>query len=204
MGLRLITMNVCLMLKAPRPGFVKTRLARDLGDDEATAAYRLLVEAQMRALPAAWDVRVAFAPDNAAAEMREWLGSGLNYFPQCDGDLGDRLTHAAQTIPGPLIFLGGDCPELTTSRLEAAATELESADIVIWPALDGGYCLLGIKKLIPEIFQEIAWGTETVFRETLARIPTGLSVRQMSPALEDVDDLASWQRALGSGCMQTR
>ncbi len=197
-------MNVCLMLKAPRPGFVKTRLARDLGDDEATAAYRSLVEVQMRALPAAWDVHIAFAPDDAAAEMRDWLGSRPDYFPQCDGDLGDRLTYVAQTITGPLIFLGGDCPELTTTRLEAAATELESADIVIWPALDGGYCLLGIKKLIPDIFQEIAWGAETVFRETLARIPEGLSVRQMSPALEDVDDLASWQRALGSGCMQTR
>lgn len=197
-------MNVCLMLKAPRPGFVKTRLARDIGFDEATRAYLQLVEHQMRSLPAEWDVHVACAPSDAAAEMREWLGSRPNYFPQCDGDLGDRLAHAAQTIARPLIFLGGDCPQLTTSRLEAAAAAMESSEIVIWPALDGGYCLLGINKFFPALFQGIAWGTETVFHETLARIPANVSVRQMSPSLEDVDDLPSWQRALASGCMQKR
>lgn len=197
-------MNVCLMLKAPRPGLVKTRLARDIGFEEATKAYLQLVEHQMRALPAEWDVHIAFSPPDAASEMREWLGSRPNYFPQCDGDLGDRLAQAAQSIAEPLIFLGGDCPELTTSRLEAAAAAMESAGIVIWPALDGGYCLLGINKFFPAIFQGIAWGTETVFHETLARIPANVSVRQMSPSLEDVDDLPSWQRALASGCMRTR
>jgi len=191
------------MLKAPRAGFVKTRLARDIGETDSLAAYRVLVERQMAALPEDWTAFVSFAPQDAEDEMQSWLGPHVQYLPQCDGDLGTRLDHVARKLAGPLIFLGGDCPALTRSRLIEAAEALESTDLVIWPAEDGGYCLLGFRHRIPEIFSGVSWGTESVLQETLDRIPVGVTLRVMSPPLEDVDDLPSWQRALASGYMQT-
>lgn len=195
-------MNVCLMLKAPRGGFVKTRLARDIGGIDAVKAYRRLVETQIASLPENWVVHIAFTPNDAGDEMREWLGADYHYFAQCDGDLGARLVHSARCLDVPLIFLGGDCPALNRARLLDAAESMKSADIVIWPAEDGGYCLLGFQTLIPEIFTGITWGTDKVFNETLERIPVGVSLCVMTPPLEDVDDLASWERALATGCMQ--
>jgi uncharacterized protein len=191
------------MLKAPRAGFVKTRLARDIGETDALAAYRVLVERQMAALPEDWTAFVSFAPQDAEDEMRSWLGPDVQYLPQCDGDLGTRLDHVARMLTGPLIFLGGDCPALTRSRLIEATEALESADLVIWPAEDGGYCLLGFRHHIPEIFSGVSWGTESVLQETLDRVPVGVTLCVMSPPLEDVDDLFSWQRALASGYMRT-
>ncbi len=195
-------MKVCLMLKAPRPGFVKTRLAADLGAAQARDGYLRLVDAQMRALPTDWETVIAFAPADAEDEMREWLGASQEFRPQCEGDLGRRLERVMQDLGGPLIFLGGDCPELTTERLREAAEALALHDVVIWPARDGGYCLLGLRTECPEVFEGISWGTSEVFRETLERIPGHLSLRVMAPPLEDVDDLPSWERALASGSMR--
>jgi hypothetical protein len=187
-------MNVCLMLKAPREGFVKTRLAKDVGPARAVAVYRRLVEWQMRQIPAGWNIYVAFAPDDALDEMRAWLGTGPELFPQSAGDLGDRLASAMARLPTPLIFLGGDCPSLTTERLNEAAGALGSSGVVIWPAVDGGYCLLGLSAVVPQIFEGIAWGTDSVFQQTLERLPSGVELAICEPPLEDVDDVASWER----------
>jgi len=196
-------MKVCLMLKAPRIGFVKTRLAAGIGASAAREAYLWLVEIQLRALPTEWETIVAFAPADAEAEMREWLGPSLGYVAQCEGDLGARLDHVVREVGGPLIFLGGDCPYLTAERLHDAAADLATHHVVIWPALDGGYCLLGLRERLPEIFEGISWGGDSVLAETLQRIPADLTVRIMDPPLEDVDDLSSWERALASACRQT-
>lgn len=187
-------MNVCLMLKAPREGFVKTRLAKDVGPGEAASIYRRLVEWQVRQIPRGWKIFVAFAPDDALEEMRDWLGGGIEFLPQSSGDLGNRLVSALAILPKPLIFLGGDCPSLTSPRLSEAAAVLASTDMVLWPSLDGGYCLLGLSGFIPEIFERINWGTSSVFQQTLARVPPGKDLHTCEPALEDIDDLASWRR----------
>jgi rSAM/selenodomain-associated transferase 1 len=191
--------RVVLMLKAPRPGRVKTRLATDLGVDGATAAYRCLVEHQLGQLPKDWRVTVAFDPPEAWEEMRVWLGSTLEFLPQVSGDLGDRLNgvmswHFA-TDSRPLIFLGGDCPYLLSEMLQESADHLREQDTVLIPALDGGYCLIGMRIPAPECWRKISWSTDQVLQETVARLTeTGRSFRLMEP-LEDVDDLGSWQRA---------
>lgn len=194
--------TVCLLLKAPREGLVKTRLAREIGAARATAIYRLLAERQIRAIPEHWPVRVAFAPSDARTEMESWLtpaaGRALDWTPQPEGDLGWRLAAAAHDtfLAGArqVILLGGDCPTLAASHLREAESALEKHDIAIAPSRDGGYVLLGLSREIPEIFENITWSTSVVLDETLARaheLGLGISILQQH---EDIDDLVSLAR----------
>jgi hypothetical protein len=192
----------CLLLKAPRPGLVKTRLAATLGDDRATALYRALVERQIRAVPADWTLRVAYAPAEAAEEMAAWLnpvaGRPIVWSPQPSGDLGARLAAAVREAFAAgaqrVLLLGGDCPTLDTTHLREAEDRLASHGVTIAPARDGGYVLLGLAREAPGLFDGIAWSTPSVLAETLARADRlGLAVGLL-PAHEDVDDQESYDR----------
>src|SRR5436190_4971595 len=188
-----------LMLKAPREGHVKTRLALAVGEETAVRIYRQLVEWQIARIPQDWGTQIHFTPADAAGEMRGWLGSTHSYCRQAEGDLGARLGFAMHShfavSPAPLIFLGGDCPYLSTSVLGEVAALLNGAEAVLIPALDGGYCLLALRRPTERIFTGIAWSTETVADETRRRLrEEGVAWKEL-PALEDVDDEASWARA---------
>ncbi len=192
--------TVCLMLKAPIPGQVKTRLAASIGAEHAARIYRRLVEHQLANIPHRWQIHVCFSPVDALSEMREWLGPKLQYSPQAKGDLGERLVHAVDSVFRSgckrLIVIGGDCPYLDESTLAQAAKELAKADAVLIPALDGGYCLIGVKAPHPEIFRDIDWSTGVVCAQTEAKIAqAGLTLIILNPPLEDVDDVESWRRA---------
>ncbi|HEX2101928.1 MAG TPA: TIGR04282 family arsenosugar biosynthesis glycosyltransferase [Candidatus Synoicihabitans sp.] len=190
---------VLAMLKAPRGGEVKTRLARDLGAETAVAIYRRLVERQLSAIPREWSVEVHFTPADAQREMRAWLGSRPSYHPQIGNDLGERLIHAIAGTFGrgarTSIVIGGDCPDLDDPTLREAANALATVDVVLGPAADGGYYLIGLRAPQPQLFRGITWSSATVLPSTLARIEeSGLSYVTL-PLKEDVDDLASWRRA---------
>lgn len=190
---------VCLMLKAPRPRFVKTRLARDAGDSGAVLIYRRLVEFQMTLIPADWRIEIHFAPADAETEMRAWLGTRPLYEPQPEGDLGARMraAMAAAFARGAkrLVFIGGDCPYADGEILGAAEASLAGADVVLGPAADGGYYLIGMKRALPQLFENIDWGTGAVRRQTLDMANrAGLRVVELRE-LEDVDSLPAWRRA---------
>lgn len=189
----------CLMLKAPRPGLVKTRLARLTGNGEAARIYRRLVEFQMGRLPADWRIEIHFAPADAETEMRSWLGAGALYEPQMAGDLGDRMRGAMFSAFGrgaaAAIFLGGDCPYVDGEILSDASGALATADLVLGPALDGGYYLLGTRRPLPSLFDSIDWGTGAVLHQTLDRAARARLRVALLAKLEDVDDLPSWRRA---------
>ncbi len=190
---------VLAMLKAPRAGEVKTRLAREIGAQPAAAIYRRLVERQMAAIPREWTAEVHFAPAHAGGELQAWLGSRASYHPQFGDDLGERLIHA---IAGAfargarmLVVVGGDCPGLDDSTLRKAASALTTVDVVLGPAVDGGYYLIGLREPQPQLFRGITWSSSTVLPATLSRIEaSGLSHATLA-LKEDVDDLASWRRA---------
>lgn len=188
------------MLKAPVPGRVKTRLAVDLGAAEACAAYQRLAEHQMAQIPRDWRVVVHFDPPGAEAAMRDWLGARASFRPQVSGDLGARLTAALADhdfSAGPLFFLGGDCPYLDAGALARAREALDAgcADVVLVPALDGGYVLIGMRRPHPALFAGMDWSTDRVLRQTLEQAARlDLRVARLDP-MEDVDDLPSWQRA---------
>ncbi len=194
--------NVALILKAPRPGEVKTRLASSIGAERATRVYRVLVEHQLAQIPARWRVAIHFAPSDAEAEMRSWLVSvspqGTDFVAQPDGDLGVRLISAMDygfaSGADLVFFLGGDCPGITRSYLEEAAAALAESDMVIAGALDGGYVLLGLRRPMAVVFEGIAWSSDAVFAATLGQArAAGLSYQCLSP-LEDIDDLESYER----------
>ncbi len=189
------------MLKAPVEGFVKTRLAREIGFPAATDAYRRLVEHQLREIPRGWRTHICLAPADAEPAMREWLGDAHDYSAQSNGDLGARLSaamlaHFTRNF-APLVFIGGDCPYLSEGTFRQVA-KLLNYDAVIVPADDGGYCLLALRSTQPELFREIAWSTASVLQETRDRLRgAGLKWRELD-AVEDVDDAASWLRAVAA------
>jgi uncharacterized protein len=192
---------VIVMLKAPRPGFVKTRLAAEVGAEAAAAIYRRLVEHQAAAIPREWGTEVHFAPAEAAVEMQQWLGGGGAFHPQRGDDLGERLIHATESAfdrgARAVIVIGGDCPALTGSCLREAWRQLAAADVVLGPAADGGYYLIALRRAQPDLFRGIPWSSGAVLARTLERArAAGLSVA-MLPTKEDVDDLPSWRRAQG-------
>lgn len=196
--------TVCLILKAPRIGEVKSRLAKDIGARKAADVYRALAERQAAEIPSHWPVTVYFAPADAEAEMRLWLQPRLpakkRFSPQPAGDLGQRLAAAldsefANRRSTKVFLIGGDCPDLDRKYLSEASLALAANDVVIGPALDGGYVLIGLKRDSSDrhhaLFKNIAWSSSVVLEQTLAASrEQGLSAALLRP-LADIDDLPS-------------
>ena len=194
--------TVIVMLKAPHAGAVKTRLGREIGAAAALRAYRGLVEHQLRQIPEDWPVHVCFSPADAEPEMRAWLGNEPIFFAQTSGDLGQRLAAASRLhffrSTAPLLFLGGDCPYLTGEYLRQCALRFTGYDAALAPAADGGYCLLALRAENVEVFRDIAWSTGAVLEQTRQRLRESGARWMEMETVEDVDDLASWQRALAA------
>ena len=190
--------RLVVFLKAPRPGSVKTRLAETLGADAACAAYRQLVEhllANLVPLPA---VELCFTPADASVEINPWLRTDWSACPQSEGDLGERL-HAAFTEhflseAERIVIIGSDCPDVTVTDIEDAWLALAGHDVVLGPALDGGYWLIGLRDPQPGLFTAMPWSTDAVFGETVRRArESGLRVATLRE-LADVDTAADWER----------
>jgi hypothetical protein len=179
--------RIVIFAKAPVPGRVKTRLIPELGaDGAAKTARRMLDWTVLQARGTGLPVELCGEPDPAT-----WYRPrpGVEFTAQGEGDLGERLERAARRVlaAGPVLLVGSDCPELGRARLVAAAEALSARDAVIHPALDGGYVLLGLRRLDPSLFADIAWSTDAVAAQTIARIEAlGWSLH-VGEALRDVD-----------------
>ena len=192
--------KLIVFVKAPRPAAVKTRLAESIGTEAACAAYRRLVETLLKQLRNLRAVELCFSPDDAAAEIKGWLEEDWNSSPQGGGDLGQRLQSAFErafaTGVKRAVIIGSDCPAVTAEDIYEAWNGLWTHDVVLGPATDGGYWLVGLGRPQPQLFRDIPWSTERVFIETTKRIrQAGLSV-QLLRELQDVDTEAEWRRFL--------
>ncbi|MEM9400081.1 MAG: TIGR04282 family arsenosugar biosynthesis glycosyltransferase [Verrucomicrobiota bacterium] len=187
------------MLKVPRPGYVKTRLAKSIGDQEAAHIFRKLVEHQVSYLKSFDKVEIHYAPRDGETEMKEWLGQDYHYEAQPEGNLGDRLLSAMHSAfkrgAESVVFIGGDCPYIDESLLFQIAHGLKSHDVVLGPSKDGGYYFIGMKGLFDDLFQDIEWSTDQVFMQTMQKIGKACLSCQVFPVAEDVDDLAAWEEA---------
>ncbi|PZO44775.1 MAG: hypothetical protein DCF17_03450 [Shackletoniella antarctica] len=201
--------GLLLFTRYPEPGRTKTRLIPHLGPAGAAALQRAMTEhvlgqvtAAAQQLPLA--IEVHFAGGNEA-QMQGWLGDRITYYPQGEGDLGARLMAAFEQnfAAGRVgaIAIGSDCPALGTAHLAAALRALQSADVVLGPATDGGYYLIGLRQPQPALFEAIAWGTDQVLAQTRAIATSqGLAVELLAP-LTDIDrpeDLPQWEQILAN------
>lgn len=123
--------------------------------------------------------------------MQNWLGTDLCYREQPVGDLGDRMCAAFRSAFNQgyqrVMLVGTDCPGLTTALLAQGFAELQNQVVTIGPAIDGGYYLIGLQWLVPELFKGISWSTDTVLPETL-QIADRLNLDLvLLPCLRDID-----------------
>ncbi len=197
--------TVLIFLKAPVAGQVKTRIARDAGDEKAREIYQRLVTRQMAALPDGWPVEIHFTPANAEPQMRTWLGEPANwsFIPQVQSGLGERLVHATigafERGASAVILIGGDCPGLGEAEFGLAAQALARHDVVMGPTTDGGYYLLGMSAPRLALFEDVAWSTAAVADRTREIVQNQNWRHTELPELSDVDTIEDWE-ALRDWC----
>lgn len=189
---------VVVFTRAPEAGRVKTRLARELGEATALAAHRELGALVLSAAAGLADceVVVAYTPADREELVRAWLGGARHYEPQADGDLGTRMlaaiTDRFAAGAGRVLLIGTDCPAVGADLLEAAFRELDRADAVLGPSVDGGYYLIGMTSPIPRLFRDIPWSTPMTLSVTLDRAAAAGVTVALLEERRDVDTAADW------------
>ncbi|MFD3188789.1 TIGR04282 family arsenosugar biosynthesis glycosyltransferase [Sedimentitalea sp. HM32M-2] len=189
--------TVIVMLKEPRPGRVKTRLARDIGAVAAARWFRLHSLDLLRRLhDPRWHLVLAVSPDAEGLRSRVWP-SGPARLPQGRGDLGQRMLRAMRAVPsGPVCVIGADIPGVGRAQIARAFTALGRHEAVFGPAEDGGYWLVGLKhprRAPPGLFAGVRWSTAHALTDSLATLPN-LSVALIE-RLRDVDTVSDLRSA---------
>ncbi|WP_324670856.1 TIGR04282 family arsenosugar biosynthesis glycosyltransferase [Hymenobacter sp. GOD-10R] len=193
--------HLLVFARHPELGRVKTRLAATIGPEAALEVYQALVQHTQQAANGLADVAktVWFAEPASSPDVAD-VWHGFKQEVQPGGDLGQKMqvAFAAAFHQGATsaVIIGTDCPALTKGHLTDAFQALSTHDLVLGPAADGGYYLLGMKQLHSELFQNKAWSTADVLATTLADAAhLGLRVALL-PVLRDIDtaeDLAAWR-----------
>jgi hypothetical protein len=189
--------RLIIFTRYPEPGKTKTRMIPALGAEGAANLQRRMTEATLAkaqelqaSRPVA--VEVHFAGGNYQL-MQAWLGAAVTCCPQGEGDLGERMASAFQASFADgmrgVVTIGIDCPDLDATTLTEAFEKLKTFDLVLGPARDGGYYLIGLRRLVPELFVGIDWGTSQVRQQTLDIAENlGLAIAASSlPLLDDID-----------------
>lgn len=176
-------------------GKVKTRLALGVGQSRALEIYRYLVAHTHRVLSSVL-VPIALFVDE---ELTDQTLPSVQWMCLQEGsDLGKKMANAFQKSAAlgaeRMVLIGTDCPSLRLDLLTEAFNKLNQVDLVLGPASDGGYYLVGMKQLHPRLFEGITWSTSTVLKETLKLAEReGLSVHLL-PVLGDIDTAADWEK----------
>ncbi|HWJ26687.1 MAG TPA: TIGR04282 family arsenosugar biosynthesis glycosyltransferase [Flavisolibacter sp.] len=172
-------------------GKVKTRLAATIGDEKALSVYKQLVlntASTTKHLPI--DKFVFYS--NAIEEDDVWNGNNFHKEVQQGNDLGERMKNAFAAIfqkgYDKAVIIGTDCPSLKGNIIQDAFNKLVDVDVVIGPALDGGYYLLGMKKCYPFLFEDMHWSTANVIAETIRRCKSRGLLFLLLEALQDIDE----------------
>jgi len=193
--IRVTEERLIVFTRYPEPGKTKTRMIPALGAEGAARLQRQLTEdtlVQVKELTALSPLSVEVHFSGGTEQlMQAWLGSDFVYQPQTEGDLGTRITSAfaASFAAGMtrVVIIGIDCPDLKADLMVQAFEALEQCDVVLGPAEDGGYYLIGLKRMIDSLFVGISWGTSQVRQQTL-EIAHKLNLAiAFLPLLNDID-----------------
>ncbi|OHB56803.1 MAG: hypothetical protein A2Y07_06730 [Planctomycetes bacterium GWF2_50_10] len=187
---------ILFFVKDPSDGNVKTRLAAQIGTDEATELYKCFLSDLLGMLKEiAIRFEIVFYPPQSDVRIKEILGDSFSYIPQQGSDLGQRMKNAflAAFNKGykKVVIIGSDSPDLPVKFVKDAFVGLESHDAVIGPAVDGGYYLIGFnfKNFIPQAFDNIQWSTAGVFTQTVNILKKYTSEIHLLPQWYDIDTL---------------
>lgn len=181
-----------VFVKKPEAGRVKTRLAAGIGDAQALTVYERLLAHTYRQVVGV-DAAVYVYCTEAVESLSGWSEDDYTVQVQAGADLGERMKRAfAERFEAGaerVCIIGSDCYDLMTGHLREAFRLLHTNDLIVGPAEDGGYYLLGMSNFLPEMFDDIAWSTPTVLSDTLAKADQ-LNLRTAAlPTLRDIDDI---------------
>lgn len=192
--------RLALFARAPVLGSVKSRLAAGIGEAAALAAHRTLVADALARLADGdgWRLELWVAGDPAHPEVAGWCGRyGLEVRRQVGDDLGARMRSALAdmlTRGTKAVLTGCDCPTIDAEYVAAAFAELDRCGLVVGPAEDGGYGLIGVRGEMPDVFSGIPWGSADVLAVTLDRARALGVETSVLDEVWDVDDLPDWER----------
>ena len=194
--------DIAILAKAPLAGLAKTRLIPLLGAAGAGRAQRAFLLQTMRT-----------AKQSNLGAVSLWCAPGTQHVhfraiqrvfevqtqQQPQTDLGARMqlafeAHFAKNPSHPLVLMGTDCPVLSPGHLQEAARALQSHDVVLIPAQDGGYVLIGMRKPVTIVFEGIDWSTDKVMQQTRQKLRGAEVTWQELPTLWDIDEPADWLR----------
>ncbi len=168
--------GIGLMAKFPLKGHVKTRLASEAGEEKALAIYRQLlgnaVDITLNQGNKTFHRVVFIDPPDKTASFEKLYPGFDDYFAQTGDDLGARMMSALQALLANhgntrAMLIGVDIPDINTEIINNANSFLLKNDLVLGPTLDGGYYLIGLSRPIPELFDNIRWGGDTVYKDTM-------------------------------------
>lgn len=179
-----------LFVRHPEIGRVKTRLARDIGDERALEIYTQLLN-HTQAITKELDCdRFVFYADSVAANDI-WEGNDYRKRVQAGDTLGERMKNAFEELFNSdyrkVVIIGSDCPQLSSAIIGDAFKTLDTTDVVIGPATDGGYYLLALNYMIEAIFENKQWSTDTVLTDTVADLEKLAVTYSLGPVLRDID-----------------
>lgn len=194
--------TLIVFFKCPEEGRAKTRLSREIGAREALNASRALIRYTFSIVEGLKDIEIVllYDPGKIGGPPKGSVPKEWRRLRQGKGDMGQRFMAAFRTLfrkkAKKIVVIGADCIGLTSKILSDAFDGLDTSDVVIGPAEDGGYYLLGLKDpaLAKALLTGITWGSDRVLEETLGKA-TGLKVHRL-PRLFDVDMARDWERAL--------
>ncbi len=190
-----MTTLIQIFAKAPRLGHVKTRIARDLGDEAALEIHKILC-----------DTTIKKAFSSSADQIEIWTTEEQDEFLEAFGvevhrqqgkELGTRMNFALRhglARFDQVLLVGADAYSITSHYLNVALNALSQVDVVIGPAHDGGYVLIGSRKSLPDLFKDIPWGTSDVMGATLATLLNLTVSFEVMQDRWDIDTLADIQK----------
>lgn len=186
--------TLIIFVKYPEPGKVKSRVASDLGAEKAAEVYSLMTETTIEKVskPDTHRTIIFFDPPERENEITDWLGSGkLSYERQVGTTIGEKMSNAFFSVfsrgTEKAVLIGTDIPEITADTARVAFDGLNETDVVLGPAADGGYYLLGLRKPEPRLFRYIDWSTNVVLTQTIDRIKELRLEYSLLETLSDVD-----------------
>lgn len=195
------TRHLVIFARAPQAGRVKRRLGAAIGMMEVARFYRRILTAQIERMvrDPRWTVWLFVTPDTERNHPTWHLVPVSRRRQQCEGDLGRRMKRPFETLPpGPVVLVGSDIPAMRAPHIARAFALLGQHDLVFGPARDGGFWLVGAKRLRPlphTLFDKVLWSTPTVLSDTLASIPSHVTTA-LADTLDDVDDADAFRKLI--------